>query len=102
MPDAPATMAAADTVPDAVTDAALSVPTVLNAAAVMAADDVTPAARSRPVTLALFMTSAPTTDAVLVTSFRMTTDVADGPTRTTPVVLPVPASRTRSPPTDAL
>ena len=58
------------------------------------------AVRRRPVTLAEFMTSAPVTVAVLETSLPITMVVAYGPSLTTPLMLPVPASKTRSPPAE--
>jgi len=57
------------------------------------------AARSRPVTDAVFATKFPSTDAVFVTSEPIRTDDALGPRRSTPAEEPVPASRMRSPPT---
>lgn len=58
------------------------------------------AARSRPVTEAVFAAKLPGTLTVFATSAPKTTELADKPTRTMPYVEPVPASRTRSPPTD--
>jgi len=55
------------------------------------------AARTPPVTDAVLETSAPRTVVVVVVA-PTTTALAAGPTRTTPAVAPVPASRTRSPP----
>lgn len=66
--------------------------------AVIAPEADIEAERIKPVTLAELATTAPTMVAVFVTSFRITTLEAAGPTRTTPLELPVPASRTKSPP----
>lgn len=52
----------------------------------------------KPLTLPEFMTNAPITVVVFVASLPMTIVLADGPSRTTPLMLPVPPSRTRSPP----
>lgn len=60
------------------------------------------AVRRSPVTLAEFITSAPATEVVRLASVPSTIVEADGPKRSTPEVEPVPASRTKSPPTELL
>lgn len=98
IPEAPATIAAALTVPVVVRCCADTLPPVEIEADVIVPLDVNEAARSRPVTLAEFITSAPSTVDVFVASTPMMTALEDGPTRTTPLDKPVPASKIRSPP----
>lgn len=97
---------AAVTAPDVLTLAAVKAPVSteaeLNDPAVTAplADIV--ALRIKPVTLIAFAITDPGRLTVRVGSFPMTMDDAVGPRRRTPDVAPVPASRTRSPPTEEL
>ena len=66
--------------------------------AVMAPDTDALLPRRWPVTLNALATRLPTTVVVRLTSPPTTTSSAAGPKRTTPLVAPVPASSTRSPP----
>ena len=60
------------------------------------------AARSRPVTLTAFATKPPKTVDVDDADAPITTVSEVGPTRTVPVLKPVPASSTKSPPVLAM
>ena len=64
--------------------------------------DETEADRREPVKLPELATNAPATVAVREASAPITMPLAPAPRRSTPDVAPVPASRTRSPPVEAL
>ena len=102
MPLAPARSCAALTVPVAVTVAMESVPADERLAAVIAPPEDTLAALSKPVTLAELAIRWPRTVTVFVASAARTTELDCVPIRTTPLRLPVPASKTKSPPAEPL
>jgi hypothetical protein len=72
----------------------------VNESAVMTPEADIAAARTKPLTLAVFATRFPLTVVVRVASLPRTTLEDDGPRRKTPLMLPVPASTIKSPPTD--
>lgn len=100
----PAVISAAVKEPLRLVDAAVTAPTCMltavTADAVTVPEAVMDDDRRVPVTLAELATREPATVVVRVTSLPSTIEDAATPTRTTPLVAPVPASRMRSPPVE--